>query len=362
MFCGGSFRPVLASAGLLSLGLLINFAAPPAGAGEAPLQSSAKAEAFKTITTSGDRSTALTESEATDAEIELIRRAAADPLAKPQSVRPRTIQAASDEVQPTRPREVRRAAASTTSLPDTTATFWPAAPVEAATPAKEAPKDETADLATEQPAKAPARAVVSKAVAPGVPAATALTWLKHGNERFWKRHFRADGRGAADRARLVPQQRPHAILLSCADSRVPPETVFDQALGEVFVVRSLGEALDSAVVGSIEYAVEHFSPQLIVVLGHTNCGAVDAVLTLKDGVSAGSPDLDKMLADIRPRLKSIRSEKPSPGLEIESALNADAAARELIRRSEIVRARVEAGTLVVKSALYRLDSGKVNFY
>lgn len=196
----------------------------------------------------------------------------------------------------------------------------------------------------------------------GVAPEQSLKWLMNGNTRYVTKSFRADGRSADDRKRLLAGQHPHAIILSCADSRVPPETVFDQALGEIFTIRVAGEALDSSVIASVEYAVEHLGPRLLVVMGHTQCGAVDTALKVKEGDSAGSEALDKLLADIRPRLKSVGGEKSSANLEVESTVNADGVARDLVRRSEIVRKKVESGELVIKPALYRMDSGKVSFY
>jgi carbonic anhydrase len=196
----------------------------------------------------------------------------------------------------------------------------------------------------------------------GIAADQSLRWLINGNVRFTSKKLRSDGSGSADRQRLVVGQHPHAIVLACSDSRVPPETVFDQALGEIFVIRVAGEALDSSVIASVEYAVEHLGSRLLVVMGHTKCGAVDTALKVKEGTSAGSPDLDRLLADIRPRLSSVSNNKLSPNLEVESTVNADGVARDLLKRSEIVRKKVDAGDLVIKPALYRLDSGKVTFY
>lgn len=196
----------------------------------------------------------------------------------------------------------------------------------------------------------------------GVKGEQSLQWLQNGNVRYLKRAFRADGRGAEDRKRLSTGQKPHAIVLSCSDSRVPPEIVFDQALGEIFVIRVAGEALDSSVVASIEYAIEHLGSRLLVVMGHSQCGAVKAALATKEGESAGSSDLDRLVGDIRPRLKTVAKEKPSTNFEVESAVNADGVARDLLKRSEIIRKKVEAGSLLIKTALYRIDTGKVSFY
>lgn len=197
--------------------------------------------------------------------------------------------------------------------------------------------------------------------AKAVAAEQALSMLTNGNTRYTSKKLRADGRSAEDRKRLLAGQHPHAIVLSCADSRVPPETVFDQALGEIFTIRVAGEALDSSVIASVEYAVEHLGPRLLVVMGHTQCGAVDAALKIKEGDTAGSESLDKLLADIRPRLKTVPGDKISSNLEVESALNAAEIARDIVKRSEVIRKKVEAGELVIKSALYRMDTGKVSF-
>lgn len=239
-----------------------------------------------------------------------------------------------------------------------------------AAPAKEAASQKAShESKAEAPAAAKADDHASDKTAaaahdetPSVPAETSLRWLTNGNTRFVKKHFRADGRSAKDRERLVAGQHPHAIVLSCADSRVPPEIVFDQALGEIFTIRVAGEALDSSVIASVEYAVEHLGPKLLVVMGHTKCGAVDTALKVKDGDTAGSEALDKLLADIRPHLKTVMTEKRSPNLEVESTLNADGVARDIVTRSEIIRKKVEAGELLIKPALYRMDSGKVTFY
>lgn len=223
-------------------------------------------------------------------------------------------------------------------------------------PAVEAPKK------TEEHVAASSHATMSHDVSPGVAPEQSLKWLTNGNTRYVTKRFRADGRLQADRDRTKLGQHPHAIVLSCADSRVPPEMIFDQGLGEIFTIRVAGEALDSSVVASIEYAVEHLGPKLIVVMGHTKCGAVDAAMKVAAGDSAGSDSLDKLLGEIRPHLKTRTSERPSQDLEVESALNADGVARDLLQRSTLIKAKVDAGELKIKSALYWIDSGRVKFY
>lgn len=196
----------------------------------------------------------------------------------------------------------------------------------------------------------------------GVAADTALGWLKNGNKRFVTKALRNDGKSRKDRERLAKGQHPHAIILSCSDSRVPPETVFDQALGEIFTVRTAGEAVDSSVLASIEYAVEHLGPKLLVVMGHTSCGAVKASIETAEGKSAGSESLDKLIGDIRPRLPTrAPAAAPSAGLEVESTANARGVAADLVKRSAIIRARVERGELKIVPSLYNLETGAVKF-
>ena len=194
-----------------------------------------------------------------------------------------------------------------------------------------------------------------------VPADQALLWLKNGNTRYLKNTVRKDGSKPSDRQRLSKSEKPHAIVLACSDSRVPPETVFDQSLGEIYVIRTAGQAIDSAVIASIEHAVETLDPKLIVVLGHTSCSAVQTAL------DSDASSVDDLASVIRPRLPVRTNERgiasaTSKGLETESSANAHGAASDLIQKSKIRRQRVESGALVIKPALYHLDSGLVKFY
>lgn len=200
----------------------------------------------------------------------------------------------------------------------------------------------------------------SRLVGP-VPADKAYGWLKNGNTRFVKGRMRNDGATAKDRTRLAQGQRPHSIVLSCSDSRVPPEVVFDQKLGEVFVVRTAGEALDNNVIGSIEYAVEHLGSNLVVVMGHESCGAVKAALASLKGGSLGSPALDGLVADIKPRVQQYANSTPTHGVLHESWSNVDGVAKDLLERSAILRDAVSSGEVKVVKAMYHLDSGKVEW-
>lgn len=195
----------------------------------------------------------------------------------------------------------------------------------------------------------------------GVPAEKALGWLRNGNIRYTKGFLRKDGMGKKDIERLSTGQTPHSIVLSCSDSRVPPELLFDQKLGEIFVVRTAGQSLDNAALASIEYAIEHLGSRLIVVMGHTSCGAVKAAHSSAPGADIGSPYLNALVADIQPRIASKLNHKPSEALAEEGWDNTRGAAKALIEKSKIVREAVKSGHLRVEPALYHLKSGTVEW-
>jgi carbonic anhydrase len=194
-----------------------------------------------------------------------------------------------------------------------------------------------------------------------VPADQSLPWLENGNIRYREQKLRKDGQAPKDIQRLANGQQPHAIVLSCSDSRVPPEVIFDQKLGEIFVVRTAGETLGDNVIGSIEYAVEHLGSQLIVVMGHTSCGAVKAAMGSLNGTSLGTPALDGLVKDIHPRLASYKGKNPSVNFENESWSNAEGVAQDLVKRSELLATKVKNGSLKVVPSLYDLHTGKVTF-
>jgi carbonic anhydrase len=188
-------------------------------------------------------------------------------------------------------------------------------------------------------------------VPPSTPA-EALDLLLAGNARF------VEGRAAghdllARREQVAGGQDPFAVVLSCSDSRVPSELVFDQGLGDLFVCRVAGNVLDPIVLGSIEYAVLHLSPLLVMILGHERCGAVTAALELAEAGGAVRGSIHSVLDALGPAIK--------PGTSVETAVrvNAQATAGALVERSAIVRDEVESDALRVVSALYSLDSGTV---
>lgn len=159
------------------------------------------------------------------------------------------------------------------------------------------------------------------------------------------------------RTALARGQHPRVIVLTCADSRVPPELLFDQSLGDLFVVRVAGNVVDSVGLGSIEYAVEHLHAHTLVVLGHSGCGAVKAAAA---GGDPGSPNLAALVAHIQPVLQRLSNCFTGEEL-VERAITANArrSASELFERSAILRHAQEAEGLRTVAALYDLETGWV---
>lgn len=194
-----------------------------------------------------------------------------------------------------------------------------------------------------------------------VPSDKALGWLKNGNIRYLKGFLRKDGATQKDVTRLSKGQNPHTIVLSCSDSRVPPEVVFDQKLGEIFVIRTAGEMVDDSVLASIEYGVEHLGANLILVMGHSSCGAVKAAFTTPPGTDTGSPYINALVAEVQPRIEKHMKNPASNGFVAEGWDNARGVSQKLLEKSKIIRDAAKSGSLRVETALYHLDSGKVEW-
>lgn len=158
------------------------------------------------------------------------------------------------------------------------------------------------------------------------------------------------------RKKLASGQSPAAIILSCSDSRVGPELIFDQGLGDLFVVRTAGNVADPVALGSIEYAVDHLHSPVLVVLGHQKCGAVAAACS---GDKMPSANLTAIVDKIAPAVSKAKSD--SSGDLVESAVkeNVHQSAKDVLANSEIIRHAVESGKLRVVEAEYRLDTGEV---
>jgi carbonic anhydrase len=189
-----------------------------------------------------------------------------------------------------------------------------------------------------------------------VTADQAQQMLVEGNRRFTTGAVEHPHQSAARRAEVFGGQNPFAVLLSCADSRVPPEVFFDLGIGDVFVIRNAGNLVDDTVLGSMEYAVERLVTPLVVVLGHTRCGAVTA--TVQGGEFPGH--IGSIAEKILPAVEA------SKDLEGDAVLNATLAnvflMVETIQESEPILAQaVKHGRLKVVGAMYHLDTGEVTF-
>jgi carbonic anhydrase len=174
--------------------------------------------------------------------------------------------------------------------------------------------------------------------------------LTTGNDRFLHQAFHD----------LSAGQNPKAVVISCSDSRVAPEIIFNQNAGDLFTIRSAGEALSNYDVASAEYAVEHLGTKLIIVMGHSSCGAVKTAVTTPVGQSAGSKNLDQLVAKLRPQLGQYDA---NDGELIQAAKNnVDATANDLIARSEILKKDLDENKIEIKHALYHLKNGQVDIW
>ena len=187
---------------------------------------------------------------------------------------------------------------------------------------------------------------------------TAWKTLKEGNERFVAGKPEHPSQSIEYRASLAESQQPTAVVFGCADSRVAAEIIFDQGLGDMFVVRTAGHVIDSAVLGSIEYAVTVLNVPLIVVLGHDSCGAVKATLSaIDDGAVPGGYVRD-LVERVTPSILLGRRDGLSRVDEFEER-HVNETAAQLARRSTIVTEGLAAGTLAIAGVTYHLADGRV---
>ncbi len=193
---------------------------------------------------------------------------------------------------------------------------------------------------------------------PNTSPVTAWKALKEGNDRFVAGQPAHPSQSIEDRARLAHSQKPTAVLFGCADSRVAAEIIFDQGLGDMFVVRTAGHVIDAAVLGSIEYAVTVLNVPLIVVLGHDSCGAVQATLTaIDDGVVPGGYVRD-IVERITPSVLQGRHAGLTRVDEFEMRHVNDTVTQLRVRSSSIAE-RLAAGTLAIVGLTYHLAEGRV---
>ena len=182
--------------------------------------------------------------------------------------------------------------------------------------------------------------------------------LKEGNERFVAGEPQHPSQSIADRARLAASQQPSTVVFGCADSRVAAEIIFDQGLGDMFVVRTAGHVIDSAVLGSIEYAVTVLNVPLIVVLGHDSCGAVTATLSaIDDGVMPTGYVRD-IVERVTPSILQGRHAGLTRVDEFETRHVNDTVTHLRVRSASIAE-RLAAGTVAIVGLTYHLADGRV---
>lgn len=202
---------------------------------------------------------------------------------------------------------------------------------------------------------------------PAVSALDALALLRDGNRRFVANESTAASSNRARRNALLAGQKPFAIVLGCSDSRVPVELVFDQGLGDLFVIRVAGNVAAPSEVGSVEYAASQFGTRLVVVVGHSQCGAVAATLEEVMGRStARSPNLRSIVELVRPSVETLLSGRHAadPDALLREAVRANvrASANHLRHGSELLERLIREDGLVVVGAESLPESGVVSFF
>ena len=201
-----------------------------------------------------------------------------------------------------------------------------------------------------------------------LPALQALQLLREGNERFvTDTRSHATDASRSHRGELADGQEPFAIILGCSDSRVPAEIVFDQGLGDLFVIRVAGNIVAPSQIGSVEFAASKFGTRLVVVLGHSRCGAVEATLEeLKRPSANQSRNLHSIVDRVRPSVESLLATdlRHDPAALIRDAVRANVrvSAGQLRHGSELLESLIARDGLLVVGAEYSLESGVVEFF
>ena len=186
----------------------------------------------------------------------------------------------------------------------------------------------------------------------------ALQKLIDGNKRFMTGELALKDTGSTRRGNLVKGQQPFAVIIACSDSRVPPEIIFDQALGDLFIVRTAGNVVDPIAVGSVEYAVEHLLAPLVVVIGHDYCGAVKAAVD--GGEAPGS--INTIIAKLMPSVEKAKATGATGHdlYELATDENIKKTVEEL-QESPVIKHFLEGEKITLKGAKYFLKTGAVVF-
>ncbi|MCB2295233.1 carbonic anhydrase [Clostridium algoriphilum] len=187
-----------------------------------------------------------------------------------------------------------------------------------------------------------------------------LALLKAGNERYQQNKLSQVDLSSAKRETLVNSQNPSAVVITCSDSRVPPELIFNQGLGDLFVIRVAGNVMDKIEVGSVEYAVEHLNTSLIIVMGHEHCGAVGAAV--ESNGKKGQGNIGAIINKIEPSIKKIKSQnlQGEELIEAVSIENINNSTRD-IKKSKVIKEELKNGKIKIVEAKYMLNTGKVEW-
>ena len=192
---------------------------------------------------------------------------------------------------------------------------------------------------------------------PSVAPAEAISKLKEGNGHYTSGTLQHPGQTAERRAELANTQHPFATIVDCSDSRVPPEILFDQGLGDLFIFRVAGNVIDDHGLGSIEYAVDHLGVRLIVVLGHQRCGAVQAAKETIAAKGKAPGHIESLVTAIRPAVEATAKDD----LDTTIKANVKNVVKALRSSTPILKAEVDSGKIQVIGGYYSLDTGAVTF-
>lgn len=187
----------------------------------------------------------------------------------------------------------------------------------------------------------------------------ALKKLLEGNKRFAQNKSIHPNLGSEFRNSLVNGQKPFAAVLACSDSRAPVEIIFDVGLGDIFVIRSAGHVLSNEALGSLEYAVSELGVNLVIILGHDNCGAINAALTTYNSEQNLSESMQALLNHIYPALKGINTHNNDNLINEAVKANINYQFNDLIKRDFLLAKKIKDKTLFVYPAIYKLDTGLV---
>ena len=185
----------------------------------------------------------------------------------------------------------------------------------------------------------------------------AISRLKEGNSRYTSGNLQHPGQTAEQRTELAKTQHPFAAIVSCSDSRVPPEIVFDQGLGDLFVVRVAGNVINEEGLGSIEYTVDHLGTRLILVLGHQRCGAVDAAKQTIAAKGKAPGHIQSLVTAIKPAVEATAKDD----LDTTIKANVKNVVQALRSSTPILKAEVDSGKIQVVGGYYSLETGAVTF-